>query len=112
MWWALDTVLGDSNSASDVLEVNGNTSGVSTLRIVNANGLGAAATGNGILVVKVDGASNGVFTRRRIDHRRALQLYLLIRQQLVFVPLLPPTVSVACSPVDYSTLPTRSAPAP
>ena len=100
---ALDTVLGDSNSASDVLEVNGNTSGVSTLRIVNANGLGAATTGNGILVVKVDGASNGVFTLEGGSitaghfsytlHQVGNNWYLQSR-------LLPPTVSVACSPVE------------
>lgn len=58
----LNTVLGNSASASDRLVVQGDSSGASVLRISNAGGLGAATTGDGILVVQVNGASNAVFT--------------------------------------------------
>ena len=57
----LDTVLGDSSSASDKLVVNGSTSGTGVLKITNAGGLGAATTGDGILVVKVVGSSGATF---------------------------------------------------
>ena len=53
----LDTQLGDSASPTDVLTINGNVTGTTTLRITNAAGLGAATTGNGILVVSVGGTS-------------------------------------------------------
>lgn len=59
---ALNTVLGDSSAASDRLVVQGNSSGNSVLRINNAGGAGAATTGNGILVVQVDGTSDATFT--------------------------------------------------
>jgi hypothetical protein len=58
---ALDTVLGDSSSASDRLVVQGNSSGTSVLKITNAGGTGAATTGDGILVVQVDGTSDATF---------------------------------------------------
>ena len=57
----LDTVLGDSSSASDQLIVNGASSGTTTLQVNNAGGAGAATTGDGILLVQVDGASNASF---------------------------------------------------
>ena len=57
----LDTVLGDSSSASDLLIVNGASSGTTTVQVSNAGGLGAATAGNGILLVQVNGASNGSF---------------------------------------------------
>ncbi|WP_291483894.1 IPTL-CTERM sorting domain-containing protein [Acidovorax sp.] len=53
----LDTQLGDSASPTDVLTINGNVTGTTTLRITNVAGLGAATTGNGILVVSVGGTS-------------------------------------------------------
>lgn len=53
----LDAQLGDSASPSDVLTINGNVTGTTTLRITNVAGLGAATTGNGILVVSVAGSS-------------------------------------------------------
>lgn len=98
----LDTVLGDSSSASDVLEVNGSTNGASTLRIVNANGLGAVTSGNGILVVKVDGASDAIFSLEGGSISAGGFSYTLNKvgtnwylqsQQL-------PTVSVACTPAE------------
>jgi len=57
----LNTVLGDDASATDKL-IAGSTSGATTLRIVNAGGLGAQTTGDGIQVVQVLGASDGAFT--------------------------------------------------
>lgn len=53
----LDAQLGDSASPSDVLTINGNVTGTTTLSITNVAGLGAATTGNGILVVSVAGSS-------------------------------------------------------
>ena len=58
---ALNTYLGDDSSPTDRLVVNGSTSGSTGLRIVNAGGLGALTTGNGIEVVQVNGTSNGQF---------------------------------------------------
>ena len=61
----MDTVLNDAaTSVSDVLVVKGNTSGRTMLRIHNVNGLGGQTpTGDneGILVVKIEGASKGEF---------------------------------------------------
>lgn len=99
----LDTVLGDSNSASDVLEVNGSTSGASTLRIVNANGLGAVTSGNGILVVKVDGASDAVFSLEGGSISAGGFSYTLNKvgnNWYLQSTLLAPTVSVACTPAE------------
>ncbi|GAB2830700.1 hypothetical protein GCM10027276_36740 [Comamonas piscis] len=59
---ALNTALGDSNSATEKLVVHGDTSGDTVLNISNLGGSGAQTTGNGILVVEVAGASNGVFS--------------------------------------------------
>ena len=58
----IDTVLGDSASASDVLHVTGGTTGATVLQINNLGGAGALTTGDGILVVQVDGNSTGTFT--------------------------------------------------
>lgn len=58
----LDTYLGAGGSASDLLHVKGDTSGSSGLRVVNAGGPGAQTTSDGIKVVQVDGASNGLFS--------------------------------------------------
>lgn len=60
----VDTCLGDSTSASDQLVVNGNTSGPVVLQVQPVAGpscQGAPTTGNGILLVTVNGASNGSF---------------------------------------------------
>ena len=59
----LDTVLdGSSPGTSDILHITGDTSGTTELRITNIGGTGAQTTGDGILVVEVDGDSSGVFT--------------------------------------------------
>lgn len=58
----IDTVVGDSSSASDVLHITGGTTGTTILQINNLGGTGALTTGNGILVVQVDGSSSGTFT--------------------------------------------------
>jgi len=59
---AMNTVLGADDSATQTLVVNGDTSGTTTLNIHNAGGVGAPTSGDGILVVEVAGASNGVFS--------------------------------------------------
>lgn len=53
----LDTVLGDSSSASDQIIIQGNASGITTLSITNLGGAGAQTTGNGILVATVTGSA-------------------------------------------------------
>ncbi|EEG0134562.1 autotransporter outer membrane beta-barrel domain-containing protein [Salmonella enterica] len=58
----LNTQLGDDASPTDKLVVTGDTSGNTTLYIQNVDGTGAL-TNNGIEVVDVGGASNGVFTQ-------------------------------------------------
>jgi len=56
----INTVLGDDNSKTDLLHVNGDTSGSSKLYVNNVGGKGAQ-TDNGIKVVEVDGQSSGSF---------------------------------------------------
>ncbi len=58
---AMSTVLAGDNAVTDLLAVGGNTSGATTLDIVNRGGLGAQ-TVNGIKVVDVSGQSDGTFT--------------------------------------------------
>ncbi|HEX3380043.1 MAG TPA: autotransporter outer membrane beta-barrel domain-containing protein [Paraburkholderia sp.] len=65
---AMNTALGDSSSTTDLLHVQGATSGSTGVQVVNAGGLGAQTAGDGIMMVQVDGASNGAFTQtRRIE---------------------------------------------
>lgn len=54
------TVLGDDSSQTSRLVVNGTTSGVTQVGVVNRGGLGGQ-TVEGIRIVEVDGASNGSF---------------------------------------------------
>ncbi|WP_160168914.1 autotransporter outer membrane beta-barrel domain-containing protein [Bradyrhizobium sp. Ai1a-2] len=56
----LETVLGGDASATDRLVVTGNTAGSTTVRVLNRGGAGAQ-TANGIKVIDVAGASNGIF---------------------------------------------------
>ncbi len=56
----LETVLGGDASATDHLVVTGNTAGSTTVRVLNRGGAGAP-TANGIKVIDVAGASNGIF---------------------------------------------------
>ncbi|MDA8478978.1 autotransporter outer membrane beta-barrel domain-containing protein [Citrobacter sp. Awk 4] len=58
----LNTVLGNDASVTDKIVVNGNTSGNTYLKVINAGGHGAY-TLNGIRVVEVKGESDGVFTK-------------------------------------------------
>lgn len=57
----IETTLGGDNSPSDLLVVNGDTSGSTGIDVINRGGLGEQ-TRNGIKVVDVAGASNGTFT--------------------------------------------------
>ena len=58
----LNTVLGDDNSVSDKLVVQGDTSGTTRVTVANAGGSGAK-TINGIEVIHVDGVSDGDFVQ-------------------------------------------------
>lgn len=58
----LNTVLGDDNSVSDKLVVQGDTSGTTRVAVTNAGGSGGK-TINGIEVIHVDGASDGDFVQ-------------------------------------------------
>ncbi|HUH76660.1 MAG TPA: autotransporter outer membrane beta-barrel domain-containing protein, partial [Devosia sp.] len=49
--------LGDDTSPTDLLVVNGNTSGNSLLRVTNVGGRGSETAGDGIRIVQVDGTS-------------------------------------------------------
>lgn len=57
---ALNTVLGNDSSVTDLVKVGGDTQGTSTLKVTNIGGNGAA-TVNGIKVVDIAGASNATF---------------------------------------------------
>ncbi|MDR2127676.1 MAG: IPTL-CTERM sorting domain-containing protein, partial [Burkholderiaceae bacterium] len=59
---SLDVRLGDDTSPADTLHITGDAgSGTTVLQVSNLLGTGAATTGDGILVVQVDGASTGTF---------------------------------------------------
>lgn len=57
----LDTYLGSDQSATDKLVVGGNTTGRSTVKVINVGGPGAQ-TNEGIELITVGGASEGIFT--------------------------------------------------
>ena len=60
-----NTKLGDDNSPTDKMVVNGTTSGQTGVKIVNAGGLGAQTNGNGIEIIEVTNgisASAGTFS--------------------------------------------------
>ncbi|MEJ5127470.1 IPTL-CTERM sorting domain-containing protein [Comamonas sp. MYb21] len=59
---AMNAALADSGSPTQKLVVQGSTSGNTILNISNLGGAGAQTTGDGILVVQVDGDSNGTFS--------------------------------------------------
>uniref|UniRef100_UPI00333E3DBB autotransporter family protein n=1 Tax=Castellaniella defragrans TaxID=75697 RepID=UPI00333E3DBB len=63
----LDTALGDDASPTDKL-VAQSTSGTSGLLVRNAGGMGARTVGDGIEVVQVEGASDGVFSLAAGDY--------------------------------------------
>lgn len=64
----IGAALGDDDSKTDRLLVRGATSGSTLVEVANRGGLGAR-TSNGILVVDVEGASDGVFTLAKGDFR-------------------------------------------
>lgn len=64
----LEAVLGGDDSLADRLAIGGSTSGLTLVEVVNRGGAGAQ-TVDGVLVVAVGGASNGVFTLARGDLR-------------------------------------------
>ncbi len=68
----LNAHLADSVSPSDRLRVQGDTSGSGWLRVTNTDGGGALTSGDGILVVEVQGVSGGMFT---LQGRAAAGLY-------------------------------------
>ena len=57
----LDAVLGDDNSATDKLIINGNATGASILAVNNING-GGGLTSEGIQVIQIAGSSDADFT--------------------------------------------------
>ncbi|HVW54079.1 MAG TPA: autotransporter outer membrane beta-barrel domain-containing protein [Rhizobiaceae bacterium] len=57
----IETTLGGDNSPTDLLAVNGSTSGSTTVDVINRNGDGAQ-TRNGIKIIDVGGDSDGAFT--------------------------------------------------
>ncbi|PVZ89128.1 type V secretion protein A [Serratia sp. S1B] len=59
---SLNTVLGDDDSATDKLVVNGNTAGTTYVKVNNLGGSGAE-TINGIEIVQVNGVSAGEFVK-------------------------------------------------
>lgn len=56
----IETVLGDDNSATDLLVVTGDTTGSTNVRVINLGGAGAQ-TNEGIKIVEVGGVSGGDF---------------------------------------------------
>lgn len=107
---ALNTALGDSSSPTAKLVVQGDTSGSTMLNINNLGGAGAVTTGDGILVVQVDGASNGRFSLPAPGHLVAGGFrYTLAQvgphwylQSEEHMKTLPPEASVVCSPGELS----------
>ena len=58
---SLETVLAGDSSATDRLHITGNTSGTTEITVRPAAGSSGALTSTGILVVQVDGSSDGIF---------------------------------------------------
>nr|WP_083757435.1 autotransporter outer membrane beta-barrel domain-containing protein [Janthinobacterium sp. Marseille] len=70
----LNTALGGDDSATDKLNIQGDTTGTTTVNINNIGGVGAL-TGTGIKIIDVAGASNGTFQLKgqyRIDNLAAM----------------------------------------
>lgn len=57
----IETVLGGDGSSTDLLRITGNTSGTSDIKVINVGGTGAP-TVEGIKIIEVGGASDGVFS--------------------------------------------------
>lgn len=74
----LDTALGGSGSPTDTVSISGDASGVTIVNIANVGGPGSATTGNGILIVRVAGASAaGAFTLAGAELRSGEYVYSL-----------------------------------
>jgi len=57
----IETVLGDESSSTDLLRIIGDTSGTGNVKVINVGGTGAPTT-EGIRIIEVGGASDGVFS--------------------------------------------------
>ncbi len=57
----MNTYLGTDGSQSDLLHVEGSTSGLTLIHVENTDGIGEQTLQDGILLVQVDGASDGEF---------------------------------------------------
>lgn len=57
----IETVLGDDSSSTDLLQITGDTSGTGNVKVFNVGGAGAPTT-EGIRIIEVGGASDGVFS--------------------------------------------------
>jgi fibronectin-binding autotransporter adhesin len=57
----IETALGDDSSATDLLTINGNSTGTTNLKVTNLGG-GGGQTTNGIKIIDVVGTSTGTFT--------------------------------------------------
>ncbi|MEJ5030353.1 IPTL-CTERM sorting domain-containing protein [Comamonas sp. MYb69] len=107
---AMNTALGADSSPTQKLVVQGDTSGDTMLNISNLGGTGAATTGNGIMVVQVDGASNGTFSLPAPGHVEAGGYrYTLAKvgnhwylQSDAHVEASGPEASVVCTPAELS----------
>ncbi|MCS4294967.1 autotransporter-associated beta strand protein [Comamonas sp. BIGb0152] len=106
----LNTVLEAEDAASQRLVINGDSSGTTTLHIRNLGGAGAQTTGNGILVVQVDGASEGTFSLPAPGYVEAGEFqYALIQvdkhwylQTVTRTETLVPEASVTCTPAELT----------
>ncbi|QNP50595.1 IPTL-CTERM sorting domain-containing protein [Diaphorobacter aerolatus] len=102
----LDTALGDSSSPTDIFVVNGDVSGVTTLDVRNAGGVGAATTGNGIPVVRVTGmAPAGSFALATGQVTAGSYTYVLNQVGDTWYlqsKALPTESSVTCAPLELN----------
>ncbi len=57
----IQTMLGDDNSPTSLLNIQGNSMGAGNVRVINRDGLGAL-TANGIRIIEVGGQSDAVFS--------------------------------------------------
>ncbi|MGN6448301.1 MAG: autotransporter family protein [Brucella intermedia] len=71
----IETVLGDDRSATDRLVVTGNTTGSTTVRVINLDG-GGAPTVEGIRIIEIGGKSDGAFTLKG-NYRKDGQDYVI-----------------------------------
>lgn len=58
----IESVLGDSQSLTDLLIITGNASGNTTVKVINLGGLGAQTTGNGIEIIETGSSTTNAFS--------------------------------------------------